>query len=294
MHLIQIVNFARTFTGSLILLGSCLMILAERLTWQFGEVPLPDKERNEELTWAVNYELGILDPAMEDPVQYLGGRKSQTDRFYPYQNEHEMKLALKYIFASEDITQVSWSLWIGMQMDLEKMFSVQAEPSTKPATPNPISGTRRPLDSNNRSRPKTPDIEEIDLTVSPDHASRKPTRRPTFGISTPPSCYSKNENKAQSLPCPKSTTPSTQAPSKSTPGPASAVQHTQPAPYFGKDRRIVSYKTLQDFYSLLDRIERTSYVGALFLEAYAERLQRVQCSNCYAQRYIDLDDPFVE
>jgi hypothetical protein len=44
--------------------------------------------------------------------------------------------------------------------------------------------------------------------------------------------------------------------------------------------RIISYRTLQDFYALLDKIERTSHVGALFLEAYAERLRDDMCKDC--------------
>jgi hypothetical protein len=40
-------------------------------------------------------------------------------------------------------------------------------------------------------------------------------------------------------------------------------------------------RTLQDFYMLLDRIERTSLVGARFLEAYAWRLSEDWCLDCY-------------
>ena len=42
-----------------------------------------------------------------------------------------------------------------------------------------------------------------------------------------------------------------------------------------------SYQTLQDFYSLLDRIERTSPMGAKFLEAYAQRLHVETCKDCW-------------
>jgi hypothetical protein len=36
---------------------------------------------------------------------------------------------------------------------------------------------------------------------------------------------------------------------------------------------MVSYKALQDYYTLLDQIERTSYVGARLLEAHAEKFE---------------------
>ncbi|CZT24970.1 uncharacterized protein RCC_10699 [Ramularia collo-cygni] len=43
----------------------------------------------------------------------------------------------------------------------------------------------------------------------------------------------------------------------------------------------LSYDTLQNFYSLLDKIERTSPIGARFLEAYADRLHAETCHGCW-------------
>jgi hypothetical protein len=44
----------------------------------------------------------------------------------------------------------------------------------------------------------------------------------------------------------------------------------------------LSFRTLPEFYSLLDKIERTSYVGARYLEAYAEYLQNAdECGECW-------------
>lgn len=77
---------------------------------------------NEELNWAVNYELGILDPCIEDPEQIFGGKKSLVNKFHPYQNEHEVKLALKLIFITQDMTETTWALWIGTQMHLQDLF----------------------------------------------------------------------------------------------------------------------------------------------------------------------------
>jgi hypothetical protein len=45
-----------------------------------------------------------------------------------------------------------------------------------------------------------------------------------------------------------------------------------------------SFETLADFYYLLDRIERTSYVGSRFLEAYAEYLSDDICSDCWSKK----------
>lgn len=156
-------------------------LVAERLSWEDERAAANDRNLNEELNWAVNYELGILDPFVEDAERVPGGKNSQKNRLYPYQNEIEMKQALRLILTSEDITEASWSIWMGMQADLQ-------------------------------------------LTAKKEEAD-------ALGI--------------------------------------------------------VSYKTLQDFYSLLDQIERTSYVGALFLEAYAERLRDDMCKDCWFKRYVD-------
>jgi len=44
----------------------------------------------------------------------------------------------------------------------------------------------------------------------------------------------------------------------------------------------LSYRTLPEFYCMLDKIERTSYVGARYLEAYAEYLHNTDsCSDCW-------------
>lgn len=51
----------------------------------------------------------------------------------------------------------------------------------------------------------------------------------------------------------------------------------------------MSYKTLQGFYKLLDKIERTSYVCAKFLEAYAEKLRDDLCKDCWFKRNVNLD-----
>lgn len=79
------------------------------------------------------------------------------------------------------------------------------------------------------------------------------------------------------------TPPSTQA------NAISPLKPIDPPPYFDKNRRIVSYKTLQGFYKLLDKIERTSYVCAKFLEAYAEKLRDDLCKDCWFKRNVNLD-----
>jgi hypothetical protein len=135
-------------------------------------MPNHEKDLKEELNWEINYKLGILDPFVEDADQVAVRKNSRMNKFHPYQNKNEMRLAFELMFMTENLTEVSWSLWIGTQLDLEKMFGAY----------------------------------------------------------------------------------------------------------------VVNYRSLLDFYALLDQIERTSYVGALFLEAYAEERRHVQGMLAQAQR----------
>jgi hypothetical protein len=197
-----------------------VFLVAERLAWEYRPVPRHEKDENERLTWEVNYELGILDPFVEDPERFPGGKKSQHNKWHPYQNEFEMKQALNLIFISENLTEASWSLWLGMQKMLRNLVDLPSS-SLKERKLGPAASRLLQETSENRLQPKP--AETIDLTKSP--------------------------NRVMSI----------------------------------------NYKTLQDFYSLLDQIERTSYVGALFLEAYAERLRDDLCRECWLKHYIQTD-----
>lgn len=248
-----------------------MFLVAERLSWEDGITSVHDKSLNEELNWAVNYELGILDPFVEDPEQVPGGKNSQTNSFYPYANEYEMKLAFKYIFMTEDITEATWALWIRAQLDLQKTLGGDDMDRT-PKKPNLNQDGLKILEKQS-SRPKASEIETIDLTHSPP-----PPSRPAPGIPTPPSPFNK----------PSAPSKTNTSPSANTARHASSARPASPPPYFDAHRRIVSYATLQDFYTLLDSIERTSYASAVFLEAYAEKLRDDLCKACWLARNINL------
>jgi hypothetical protein len=54
-----------------------LFLVAERLPREEGMVSNHDKDLNEELNWKFNWELGILDPFVEDPGQIPEGRTAR-------------------------------------------------------------------------------------------------------------------------------------------------------------------------------------------------------------------------
>lgn len=265
-----------------------VFLVAERLSWDEKLISGPDRDLNEELNWTVNYELGILDPFVEDPEQIPGGKNSRENKFYPYQNEYEMKLAFKLIFMTEDITSVTWSLWIGVQSDFQDLLSSDEDMalSSEPEQANVAQVKQEVMPPLRRIRHTTPDpIETIDLTGSPEPPS-KLARGKSYGLPTPPSSLPRMASKIHHaddvVPDNGQYIPTSS--SNIRPAPAS-----EPSRRSVPLKRIESYKTLQDFYSLLDKIERSSYVGALFLEAYAEKLRDDMCRSCWLKHNVNLD-----
>ncbi|KAH7383171.1 hypothetical protein BKA66DRAFT_90691 [Pyrenochaeta sp. MPI-SDFR-AT-0127] len=253
-----------------------VFLVAERLTWEEGLVSIHDKDLNEELNWNVNFELGILDPFVEDPEQVVGGKNSRNNKFYPYQNDHEMKLALKLIFMTENITKTSWAVWIGTQLDLETMLNTHGETYDVPVFPGTASEKRKP---------QPPPVREGNLARSPDHASQFADK--SGGLKAPPPSLEKSSGGLKSS---VEMRESNQGHSNISPSDVMpSLPSSEPTTTSKQSTRIVSYKTLQDFYCLLDRIERTSYVGALFLEAYAEKLRDDMCQTCWFKHNVKLD-----
>jgi hypothetical protein len=259
-----------------------MFLVAERLSWDEKMVSMHDKDLNGELNWKVNYELGILDPFVEDPEQVPGGKCSRQNKFYPYQNEYEMKLALKLVFMTEDLTLTTWTLWINTQLNLQKML-IKSENEEMPSIASKCAsmpvcqGTALGATSVRHHTPEP--IETIDVTGSPEPASRVVFGK-SHGLRTPPWSLSEvtrggTASSEQSNPPPAST--------------AGIVPEIEMSEQVFHPKRIQSYKSLQDFYCLLDKIERTSYVGALFLEAYAEKLRDDMCKSCWLKHNINLD-----
>lgn len=244
-----------------------LFLVAERLTWEDDLLSVHDKELNANLNLKINNELGIQWPIVNDPVHLPGGKYSKMNKFHPYYNEHEMILALELLSTTESLTEASWSLWLGMQLYAEKTWG--ACETTGSLSSETIAGKHM----------RAPD------TTSHDCVSERP--RHTSGLLTPP-LSSEKEPVHEDASLKTSTTTvlpihaaiSAMQQSRST---ANATTSSS------RSNRIISYRSLQDFYTLLDQIERTSYVGALLLESYAERLKDDMCKDCWFAHNVRLD-----
>jgi hypothetical protein len=238
-------------------------LVAERLTWEEGIVSMNEKSLNTNLNSKLNQELNIQSPSTENEECAPGGKHRKTSKYHPYHNEHEMRLAFKLVFATDNLTKAAWSLWIGMQLDIEKKLEVDEAKDTILCEKVTAGCTGA-------------------ANMTPhDCASDEPEF--PLGLQTPP-LSSKEE-----VPDTKiiSRTPaSITAPQRVT-GPDQPATDSTSQSY--RSKRIVSYRSLQDFYSLLDQIERGSYVGALFLEAYAERLRKDMYKDCWFNHNVRLD-----
>jgi hypothetical protein len=244
-----------------------LFLVAERLTWEDGLLSAHEKELNANLNLKINNELGIQRSIVNNPVHLPRAKDSKMNKLHPYYNEHEMMLAFELLSTTESLTEASWSLWLGMQLYAEKIWG--AGETTGSLSSETMAGEHM----------RAPN------TTSHDCVSERP--RHTSGLLTPP-LSSEKEPVRGNASLKTSTTPVLPIHAA-----ISAMQHSHSATNAttssSRSNRIVSYRSLQDFYTLLDQIERTSYAGALFLEAYAERLRDDMCKDCWFAHNVRLD-----
>ncbi|KAH6865612.1 hypothetical protein BKA58DRAFT_389807 [Alternaria rosae] len=234
-----------------------LFLVAERLMWEEGLVSMSEKNRNAYFNKQVNDELGVPNPTVSCQEYFPGGRHSQTNRHHPYRNEHEMRIAFNHIHTQDNLTEAVWSLWISSQLDIENLLAEDRAAGTL----LPGGNARGWTGSTNMA--------------SHDHASAQPDY--LSGLPTPPISSMEEARRMNSI----------------FNSPVPAAQQSQftvnSANFLSHSDRTVSYRTLQDSYFLLDRIERTSYVAAIFIEAYAERLRLDKCRDCWHKQNVGLD-----
>ncbi|KAI9764437.1 MAG: hypothetical protein M1840_008460 [Geoglossum simile] len=92
-----------------------LFLVAERLLFDPERTPVAARQNNEEANWEVNFQLGILDPFVEDLEGHIpGGKRSRVKRCYPFETEFEMGAVLKLIEKGGVLTQSNWAVWRDM------------------------------------------------------------------------------------------------------------------------------------------------------------------------------------
>ncbi|EME85081.1 uncharacterized protein MYCFIDRAFT_195947 [Pseudocercospora fijiensis CIRAD86] len=224
-----------------------LFLVAERLSWEVGTTSRKQREQNEVATWAVNAELSIFDPVVDEDEVIVGGRCSREKTCYPYNTQEEADAAMMIVEKADLLSEGSWRVW---------MQTINAKLQELPKNKSGAEVYRQKTGSISPNRRALSDL-------SPD---------------TPP------ERSSQSK---KGKSPASQSSSLPTP----------PSSTDDEDRHVdskpvkCSFQTLQDFYSLLDKIERTSPQAARYLEAYAEQLHKDGCKDCWLkQTIVELPD----
>lgn len=112
--------------------------MAERLSWENDPVSIVDRDQNEEALWAVNAELDIYEPAVEDEQILVGGRRSRQNYWFPFDTEHEANATMNIIAKAENLNAQSWRIWrhcLGA-LSPESKASVCEVASKAPPPPN--------------------------------------------------------------------------------------------------------------------------------------------------------------
>ncbi|KAF2091437.1 hypothetical protein K490DRAFT_60878 [Saccharata proteae CBS 121410] len=285
-----------------------LFLVAERLSWRDGLVSSAERSLNEELNRVVNCRLGVTGRAAEELYQVPGGEQSRKNQWYPFANEGDFEAAMGLVASADDVTERSWKIWIHMQDALNEFV--------KAIDPVTTAVVRAQVDED-KSSPVFASSTTTQHTPRLDHAARQ--RQPLQGT-TGNSLRSKQSSSASgknhqtpstprraqgaSIDCPieipdsPGEKPAAPAPAPSRhPGaglidqpieiPDSPVEEP-PRPAVAPSKQFgIGFRSLAELYSLLDSIERTSFVGARYLEAYAEHLAKDSCQECWSNRNID-------
>ena len=275
-----------------------LFLVAERLSWEDGTISTFERNQNEELNWEVNYQLGILEPTIEDPDQVPGGKNSRANEWYPYGNEFEVVAAMKLVEKATCLTEGSWRAWVDMvdYLPSEPDELLAASHCDGLGETNDLlpkrqclkgRGVNTPSSTPSRISKKSHDIASHDLK------NINPSFLPTPPSSSPMLAEEKEPLNTSMTPLP-TTKEVTFYFSKNHDSVMVENQRTKrKCEGASQKRQSKIYSTLQDFYSLLDKIERTSFVGALFLEAYAEYLYDDLCGDCWFKHNVVSDEGSV-
>ncbi|KAF7192451.1 hypothetical protein HII31_06226 [Pseudocercospora fuligena] len=223
-----------------------LFLVAERLSWEVGTTSRKQREQNEVATWAVNAELSIFDPAVDEDEVVVGGRRSRDNECYPYSSQDEADAAMMIVEKADILSEGSWKVWMKtINTKLQELQKNQSEAEAYLKKYGTGLQSRRAL---NELSPNTP----------PERSSPRKGKSPasqSSSLPTPPSSADDEDREAKSK----------------------TVQ--------------CSFQTLQGFYSLLDKLERTSPQAARYLEAYAEQLHNDGCRDCWLkQTIVELPD----
>lgn len=235
-----------------------LFLTAERLFLKSTD-KVADTERNQTNTWAVNYEVGIYEPFVEQNTGFKS-KKTLNNMFYPFADEFELELVVKLLQrVGEGLSETSLNLYLKILKGIDEIVRV-VPPA--PVVPPPYTSIETPRESKSY--------------VSPAPPASTPLK-PSFQYPSIASEPSSSLAPLGQLPlCPPPPPALNQLPS---------VSHIL-------DRKppLRSFNDLKELFELFDKIERGSYAAARLMEGYADAIVNEACIDCWAQHNIVDDD----
>lgn len=256
---------------------------------------------NEGMLWETNHKLSITEPVMLADESYTpGGVCSKDNEWYPFKSEEEFDAAMELVERADCLSPASWALWLTVKdytlapRQANKSTvgpNVEKDVQTPPAQPAKHVDTTLPTPPASGLFDDEDFLETLDKKGISDDVEETPHvtilrhAKQAWMIEIKELASSGLASKAAVLALHpfgprKSYLATTFEP---TTPPSPPVEPSQ-------SNSIITFRTLVRFYELLDTIERTSYVGARFLEAYAEYLSKDVCRDCWAKRCIDEGD----
>ncbi|KAF2458737.1 hypothetical protein BDY21DRAFT_370916 [Lineolata rhizophorae] len=216
-------------------------------------VPTAERARNQEALWAVNFALGIEDPVLfddEDADQGVQGEPANWRTwFHPFESPQEMWLGLGIVAAG--VAGGDGGLGEDVWGAWRGLVEAGEEGGEHKENIGPAEGDA--VGNASAIRPFA-----HGAYVSPYATPLNDRPEGPLGASnryaSPSASFSENVEKGQKD--------------------------------SDKARVNLSFRTKTQFYSLLDRIERSSFAGAMFLEAYAEHVRRDLCRECWFKAFV--------
>lgn len=229
---------------------------------------MSDIECNQANTWAVNYDVGIYEPFVE---QRMGGFKSKEilgNQFYPFVDEFELEAIVKLLQkVGEGLNERSLDMYLQILRGMDEVIRI-----TRPAPvvpPQPFAPTfetpKKPKSYQNQHQytPHTP----------PASSPLRPSQYPSFSSSPPGPPLA----------------PHTQLPPLYRP-PLAPHQLPSLPRILDNKPPLRSFNNMRDLFELFDKIERGSYAAARLMEAYADVMVNEACIDCWAKHNIIDDD----
>lgn len=121
-----------------------------------------ERERNEEMAWGVNLELGIAEPVVEEEQQVPRGGSSAENAFWPFRDEVEMLAGLEVVEAVGGMSEAVWGLWLGMMDAVCVSDEEDAREEVRVLEGEEVEDGRDPLRERSRNVPPAPRLKSVD------------------------------------------------------------------------------------------------------------------------------------